>query len=282
MKRILFPTDFSACSTNAFRYAREMAEYAKAEITVLHVYQMSESTGVQPSMAQMNVFEKKEETWFNSLMENFILQEVDQRVKDHSTQKTAPKTLVVGGPTVETIVVLAEKYDLVIMGTHGSTELSNVFLGSISSKVAEFIPIPLLLVPSSAKYKEIKTIVYALSLMGKGDISNIDKLIAFARPLFTAIKCVHITEIGHSSLDELHALMLVKNKYEDYHKHFLLFKMMEGRNILEGLKEYLVEVSADILAIGRKKKGYFEQVFGKHLTQSFFHHPLLPFIILPN
>lgn len=39
MKKILFPTDFSDNSNNAFVYALKLAEKLQAEVITLHVYQ---------------------------------------------------------------------------------------------------------------------------------------------------------------------------------------------------------------------------------------------------
>ena len=38
MKKILFPTDFSAAAQQAFKYAIELAKQVKAKIDVIHVY----------------------------------------------------------------------------------------------------------------------------------------------------------------------------------------------------------------------------------------------------
>ena len=40
MKKILFPTDFSETANNAFVYVLEMAKTFKAEVLVLHVYNL--------------------------------------------------------------------------------------------------------------------------------------------------------------------------------------------------------------------------------------------------
>ena len=38
MKKILVPTDFSPCSTNAFSYAMQLAHYVNGYVNLLHVY----------------------------------------------------------------------------------------------------------------------------------------------------------------------------------------------------------------------------------------------------
>jgi len=40
MKKILFPTDFSEASINAFIYALKLADSIKGEIITLHVYDL--------------------------------------------------------------------------------------------------------------------------------------------------------------------------------------------------------------------------------------------------
>jgi nucleotide-binding universal stress UspA family protein len=40
MKKILFPTDFSETSNNAFVYALQLAKNIDAEVVTLHVYEL--------------------------------------------------------------------------------------------------------------------------------------------------------------------------------------------------------------------------------------------------
>ena len=49
MKKIIFPTDFSEVSRNAFIYALKLAEFMNAEIVTMHVYQLPQANYVNIS-----------------------------------------------------------------------------------------------------------------------------------------------------------------------------------------------------------------------------------------
>ena len=49
MKKILFPTDFSEVSKNAFIYALKLADSIDAEIITMHVYQLPQANYVNVS-----------------------------------------------------------------------------------------------------------------------------------------------------------------------------------------------------------------------------------------
>src|SRR4051812_7903078 len=62
MKKILFPTDFSKASCNAFVYALHLAEKVGAEIITLHVYQFPvlDSNYIDVPLYQAEVYESLE------------------------------------------------------------------------------------------------------------------------------------------------------------------------------------------------------------------------------
>ena len=64
MKRILFPTDFSEVSNNAFIYALKLADSINAEIVTMHVYQY-------PQVNYVNVAEYLSEVDHVAELSNF-------------------------------------------------------------------------------------------------------------------------------------------------------------------------------------------------------------------
>jgi len=67
------------------------------------------------------------------------------RAKGHAVQ-----TLLVPGPTVQTILEQAEKLDaeLIVMGSHGRGKLFDLVVGSVSAGVIRKSPVPVLVVPA--------------------------------------------------------------------------------------------------------------------------------------
>lgn len=69
-------------------------------------------------------------------------------IKHLTRQQAKPKAAWKVGPAGETIAALAEtgKFDLVVMGSHGSTALRNLVMGSVATKVLANCKVPVLIV----------------------------------------------------------------------------------------------------------------------------------------
>ena len=145
LKTILLPTDGSACSGKAMAYALAFAQRFGARVVAFHV------------MGQG--WEGQTRRTFGEVRQN-LLQEAGKRheeeargivgaVADAGTKVgVAVDSRIVTGTPVEQIVRLAKELsvDLIIMGTHGRTGISHVFLGSVAEKVVRRAPCPVLTV----------------------------------------------------------------------------------------------------------------------------------------
>lgn len=138
LERILMPTDFSECSSQACAYASEIARRFDAELLLLHVvppaptaytYAAPISTDtlfpVEPAEKELNEFDVPEGDKISRLS----------------------RDVVQGVPFVEIIRQAREKgVGLIVMGTHGRTGLTHVLLGSVAEKVVRKAPCPVLTV----------------------------------------------------------------------------------------------------------------------------------------
>jgi len=140
LKRILVPIDFSACSKKALQYARPFAEQFHAEVVLLHVsslnYMVAEGFGGidLPTLREDLIQDAEKQL-------GEILGSLD------SDQMTA--TLVVReGRAATEIVDLAktENIDLIVMSTHGYSNIKHVLLGSVTENVVRHAPCPVLVV----------------------------------------------------------------------------------------------------------------------------------------
>ena len=143
---VLVPVDFSACSRAALLWAAEVAEPFGANVDVLHVWEpprhaMSEyafETGrIGTSLAEFS------HTQAGDLMREFLT------ILEARGLGDVRGRLDIGDP-VSTILRIAEsdRYDLVVMGTHGRTGLAHLLLGSVAEKVVRRAPCPVLTIRS--------------------------------------------------------------------------------------------------------------------------------------
>lgn len=140
--KILVPTDFSACSSEALRWAQVVGAKFDSQIDALHVwepprYVIPEIAIQMPGEPRQSLldFAKAEAS---KEMEVFVLAGSDRG-------RRVQARLESGDPT-DTIIQLAEsdQYDLIIMGTHGRTGISHLLLGSVAEKVVRRAPCPVM------------------------------------------------------------------------------------------------------------------------------------------
>ncbi len=145
IKTILLPTDGSECSGKALAYALAFAQQFRARVVALHVMdqgwvdQTRRSFGeVRPNVFREAQARREEEA-----------RGIVEAVADAGTKLgVAVETRIVTGTPAEQIVRLAKELpvDLLIMGTHGRTGISHVFLGSVAEKIVRRAPCPVLTV----------------------------------------------------------------------------------------------------------------------------------------
>lgn len=139
-KCLLCPVDFSDISNHAFQIAIDLALRFKADLHVIHVFQLPASAFPEGVYDAPDGMETK--------IESELLNRLDEFVNNNTTPKTNITTGIYEGiPHVEIIRSADENnVDMVIMGTHGRTGLSQVLLGSVAERVIRTSSIPVLLV----------------------------------------------------------------------------------------------------------------------------------------
>jgi universal stress protein A len=148
-RRILVPVDFSEGSRAAFDYALALAEKLDGEVELLHVWETPTyltpelwvSTAKQPPMALADyarqAAEKDLDAW-----------------RGGNRHRVPVRSRVAVGVTDQVIVEIAAEFDLVVMGTHGRTGLSHLFVGSVAERVVRRAPCPVLTVRRTEKGKK--------------------------------------------------------------------------------------------------------------------------------
>jgi nucleotide-binding universal stress UspA family protein len=141
VRKILFPTDFSACSDAALDALVALASQMKASITAAHVVHVPEQFGPYEAW----VYDRLE-------VEQAIVKETRAHLESYVKEKIpssipADGQVLTGPPDLE-ITALAKNggYDLIVMGTHGRGGVSHLLMGSVAEKVMRRAPCPVLTV----------------------------------------------------------------------------------------------------------------------------------------
>jgi nucleotide-binding universal stress UspA family protein len=151
IKKILYPTDFSSYSNQAYFQAVALAENHGANLTILYVY--SPGTAGPKGIGRGDL---DREYWRRQLEQ---IRPVDGRIAvRHAFREGDPASEIVRYATEAGV-------DLVVMGTHGRTGLERLLMGSVAEKVLREAPCSVLVVklPKGIPVTEPATGCVALS-----------------------------------------------------------------------------------------------------------------------
>jgi len=145
IKRVLAPTDFSAHSEKAVRFACALAERLGAELHLVHV--LSEIIPAGPDPLLMPVMPPQ----FYQENEDRARDTLQSLIQPSWGKPTSLVTAVRWGSPVEAIVDYAREQaiDLIVIATHGRTGLSHVLLGSVAERIVREAHCPVLTIRNS-------------------------------------------------------------------------------------------------------------------------------------
>ena len=157
MKKILVPVDFSEHAGYALEVAAKLAKDFSAEIIVLHMMGLSEayltkseSDEAAEAHFYMKLAKKRYETFLNKpFLKGVKVTEMVQNYKIFSEINQVAKE---------------NNIDLIIMGSHGASGVSEIFVGSNTEKVVRSSDIPVLVIKEPSTLFTPKLVVYACDL----------------------------------------------------------------------------------------------------------------------
>lgn len=156
--KILVPTDFSDVSTNAVHFAIDLAKKVDGEITLFNSihfdYFQDYQYGYIPAVQTMA-----------DEVKGAVEKRMDQYVAQFATGVPIEKKIsAMSMVTAIKDMVKEEDFDLVVIGTHGSSGMEEVFVGSNTERIVRHAPCPVISVPHEVHLQEIKKILVPIDL----------------------------------------------------------------------------------------------------------------------
>jgi nucleotide-binding universal stress UspA family protein len=159
LKKLLFPTDFSAAGKAGEDWALQLATHGAEEVFLVHAIENPLLDVYNPDTAEIDLRQLMAESrqhpprsaqpfWDHAhQMAHAKLTLLRQQLLGERLQV---EVLVQEGPAAEDIFKVAEKksVDLIVMATHGRTGVRRLLIGSVTEKVVRIAPCPVLAVPS--------------------------------------------------------------------------------------------------------------------------------------
>jgi nucleotide-binding universal stress UspA family protein len=141
LKKILYPTDFSDVSKKALDYIKQLKECGYETIILLHVIDERQIQAIESFVSEHS--EKLTRDIIESVSKE--MESIEKELTQAGFQ-IEPR-LEVGNPLREILAVEEEEnVSVIVVGSHGKTNLKEIFLGSVSEKVARRCKKPILII----------------------------------------------------------------------------------------------------------------------------------------
>ena len=270
MKKILIPTDFSDNAHHAARYALSLFG-GSASYTLVNAYQLPHS-GSTMLISLADILQRDSEQLLN--------EELVRLEDEFPYLLNAVSVLAEMGQPDVVLRKLVDKqgFDLVVMGTKGASGLKGILVGSVASNVIQSVSCPVLAVPDKVSLKEPENIVFA-----SDDVT---------------LQSDHCPDVLHYIADRSNAKVLILNVVNEPDKvvaghsdrlpintfdgvpHSYHFE--EGEHVGEAIATFAVKHEAGIIAMVRRKKDLFANLFGMSNTKEMIQRSELPLLVLPS
>ena len=141
-EKILYPTDFSDVAKKAFQYVKQLKEADGKEVVILHVIDQSnlELLSTYSTIQDYLNIEKE--------IKEKASEEIEFLVNELKQLGFSVKTRIEKGLPFREVLRVAEeeKPSVIVVGSHGKSNLEEILIGSVSEKVVRKVKYPVLVV----------------------------------------------------------------------------------------------------------------------------------------
>ena len=249
MKKILFPTEFSAHAPEVLKYAADLAYFFKAKLTLLYVLPKLELN----SDSEIN--EVLDE--LSNQMLQFIESHLPEGYKNIIDLKFSARIGEPGKAITE--FALNEEIDLIVMGTKGKSNNFKTILGSVSHQVLQQATCPVLLIPKSSVFRGFDQLVYTTNFEFR-DLGGLDFMLKWAKVYEAKIDCLHIVE-DHAN--KHHAVQNMQMLNSVFHKQKAISFCLANGPFHQSIEDFAMRKQADALAMMMHKKNFLSRLLDK-------------------
>ena len=270
MKRILVPTDFSEHADEALKLAAKIAKKNGSKIFLLNLLELprelNDSIKKESNSPELMVYIKK-------------ANEKLQKIKEQPYLK---------GITISTTVQFERafdgilsfnkknKIDLIVMGSHGSTGIEEILIGSNTEKIVRLSEIPVLVVKKGSNTFNIKNIVFASDFSEETKKPFI-KMIEFAKIFDASLNLVMMCT-PNSFKTTVVAQNIMKNFISDFKLENYSIHIYNDYNIEKGIINFTNMIGADLIGLCTHGRTGLSHYFYGSISEDIVNHTIKPII----
>ena len=277
MKKILVPTDFSACADIAWETAIQLSKQLDAELHLFHAASLPDN-------------------WIDLPVEQGIKKTVNERIASVARDKLDERKALAEqkginvlthfseGEFLKSIVEFVDQVsiDLVIMGSHGVSGKREWFIGSNTQKVVRKINKTVLVVKDRIPEDNFKNVVF-VSGLNENEKEVFQSFIEFISAF--DINRVHLLAVNLSGFFN-QPTILMNEVLEDFkalakgyecQTHFYPDYSIEA-----GIRHFTEDYNVDLIGISNKAKHPIKRIFLGSNVEMIVNHSKVPVLSLDD
>ncbi|MFD2100726.1 universal stress protein [Flagellimonas iocasae] len=267
MKSIIVPVDFSEQSENALKVAAGLAKENNAELLVLHMLELS------PAIMSESGYVSQEQVVH-------LIKIGEKRFADFLDKPYLKDINIV--PVIKHYKVFSEvnevaekhKADLVVMGSHGTDGLQEIFIGSNTERVVRTSDVPVLVIKGEMNGFKPKNFVFACDF-SEESVPALKKAAEMAELLGAKLQLIYINTPGDEFLSTDDAFTKI-SKFLDDAKLGLAVEIYNDYTVEKGVLNYCDKVSADIIGIPTHGRRGLSHFFMGSIGEDIANHSNIP------
>ena len=270
MKSILVPIDFSEYAENALKAAAFFAKKNNSEIFLLHLLelpgQMNDAMTTGSSIPEVMLFINKA----NDLLQKITEQPYLEGIKiSTSVQFEKAFSGIMSFSKIN-------KIDLIIMGSHGTSGIEELLIGSNAEKVVRLSEIPVLILKKDINEARFDNFVFA-SDFSEEVKKPFQKMIEFAQ-IFTAKISLVMIATPNSFKNTIDSEKKMKQFVKNFDIQNYSLHIFNDTNIENGIINFSKKINADLIGLCTHGRTGLAHFFNGSIGEDLVNHATKPVI----
>ena len=270
LKKILVPTDFSKEAEQALKVAVQLARKHDAEVYLLHLIELPlgqvDALSSHSELPEAMFFMKLAHKRFEEVMSQDYLQDVTvhETVEFHQSFTDLIKTCH------------KNDVDMIVMGSHGTNGLKEMFIGSNTEKVVRTADIPVLVIKNEHQDFEVNDFVFASDF--KNDNKETYKQAAQLAEAFNAKLHLVMVNTANNFTTTNVAKERIHNFIGDHTYENRSINIYNDETVEQGILNFSQSINADLIGISTHGRQGIAHFFNGSISEDLVNHAKRPVV----
>ncbi|WP_190811051.1 universal stress protein [Flagellimonas sp. S3867] len=269
MKSIIVPVDFSEQSEKALKVAANLAKEHDAELLVLHMLELSPAI-----MSESGYVSQEQVVHLIRIGEKRFAKFLDKPYMKGVAVTPVIKHYKVFSEVNE----LAQNHnaDLIVMGSHGTDGLKEIFIGSNTERVVRTSDVPVLVIKDDNDKFKVERFVFACDFKDE-NIEALKKAAEIAKLFKSKLYLVYVNTPGDEFLSTEDAYSRI-TKLLNIATLGLEVEIYNDYSVEKGILNYSESVAADLIGIPTHGRRGLSHFFMGSIGEDIANHSQIPVI----